>query len=103
MSEAAHDVYEVPGSTEALLNEREKTHGSFIDHASITQGLKIAAKGDGWHRLDQCQKEALEMILHKIGRILAGNPNHDDHWDDIAGYAKLANRLQHKIAQALKR
>ena len=29
------------------------------------------------------------MILHKIGRILAGDPNHKDHWVDIAGYANL--------------
>ena len=29
------------------------------------------------------------MIAHKIGRILAGDPNHIDHWLDIAGYATL--------------
>jgi hypothetical protein len=43
------------------------------------------------------QVEALEMIAHKIGRILSGDPNHQDHWDDIAGYAKLVSeRLQGK-------
>lgn len=30
------------------------------------------------------------MIAHKIGRILNGDPNYRDSWDDIAGYAKLA-------------
>jgi hypothetical protein len=35
--------------------------------------------------------ESLEMIAHKIGRILAGNENFHDHWDDIAGYAKLGS------------
>jgi hypothetical protein len=34
----------------------------------------------------------LEMIAHKIGRVLAGDPNHADHWDDIAGYARLVAR-----------
>jgi hypothetical protein len=29
---------------------------------------------------------------HKIGRILAGNPDHKDHWDDIAGYTTLVAR-----------
>jgi hypothetical protein len=24
-----------------------------------------------------------------MGRILAGNPSHADHWHDIQGYAKL--------------
>ena len=41
------------------------------------------------------QWEALEMIVHKIGRIVNGNPDKVDHWTDIAGYAKLiADRLE---------
>ena len=44
---------------------------------------------DGWAKLTDPQKEALEMIAHKIGRILAGRPAFRDQWDDIAGYAKL--------------
>lgn len=76
--------------TTPLLAEREKTHGSFDEHARITQDLKrIAQARRGWNRLDHQQKEAVEMILLKIGRILAGNPNHEDHWTDIAGYAEL--------------
>lgn len=40
------------------------------------------------------QVEALEMIAHKIGRIINGDPNYADSWHDIAGYAKLvADRL----------
>jgi hypothetical protein len=42
--------------------------------------------------LSDQQIEALEMIAHKIGRIIAGDPDFDDHWDDIAGYAKIANK-----------
>lgn len=38
--------------------------------------------------------EALEMIAHKIGRILNGDPGYADSWVDIAGYAQLvADRL----------
>ncbi len=41
------------------------------------------------------QWEALEMIIHKVGRIVNGNPDKIDHWIDIAGYAKLvAMRLE---------
>ena len=41
------------------------------------------------------QWEALEMIVHKMARIVNGNPGKVDHWVDIAGYAKLiADRLQ---------
>jgi len=35
------------------------------------------------------------MIAHKIGRIINGDPDYDDSWVDIAGYAKLvSDRLQ---------
>ena len=73
-----------------LLSERKKTHGDFSDHARITQGLKSKMHWeDSWEKLTEIHKESLDMIVHKIGRILAGDPNHKDHWDDIAGYAKL--------------
>lgn len=44
---------------------------------------------DGWNNLTASQKEALDMIQHKIGRILNGDPTYDDNWKDIAGYATL--------------
>lgn len=75
---------------DALLTERGKTHGDYERHAVITQEIKdvmhrtIGAKHTLVHR------ESLEMIAHKIGRILVGDPDFRDHWDDIAGYAKLA-------------
>lgn len=78
-----------------LLVEREKTHGSFADHANVTQNTKrVIERFDGgikFNKLDDRHREVLHMILHKIGRIMAGNPNHKDHWDDIAGYAKLGS------------
>ena len=76
-----------------ILTERRAAHGDFSEHARITQNLKaMAANGVNWResRLTSVQREAIEMILHKVGRIVAGDPNHRDHWDDIAGYARLA-------------
>ncbi|MDR3572251.1 MAG: DUF6378 domain-containing protein [Anaerolineaceae bacterium] len=78
-------------NTTELLAERAKTHGDFSTHAFITQQIKaIMQDTDGWQYLSVSHRESLEMIAHKIGRILAGDPNHRDHWDDIAGYATLA-------------
>ena len=34
-------------------------------------------------------REALEMIVHKIARIVNGDPNYIDNWIDICGYSKL--------------
>lgn len=79
-----------------VLNERGSRYGKFVDHAAVTQSLKsVMYHQDNWERLGDDQKEALEMICHKMGRILNGDPNYADSWVDIAGYAKLvSDRLE---------
>ena len=42
-----------------------------------------------WAGLRDDQKEALEMVVHKIGRILNGDPDYQDSWTDIIGYTRL--------------
>lgn len=80
-------------STEELLGIRGQTHGDFTLHSEITMDLKAVMEGAAnWKKLSAQQKESLHMIAHKVGRILAGNPDHQDHWDDIAGYAKLVSQ-----------
>ena len=81
-------------NVDATLAERGARYGSFSGHAKITQTLKDAMrKHDNcipWAtKLSGSQRESLEMIAHKIGRILNGDPNYADSWHDIAGYAKL--------------
>lgn len=81
-----------------VLNQREKTHGSFEIHAAVTQELKAVISRnmlDQGRRFDADMQEALDMVCHKIGRIVAGDPRHHDHWFDIAGYVTLvADRLE---------
>ena len=89
---------------EEILEERGKTHGDFKEHAEYTQrmkdmiveseqgGMQVDGGVDTSNNMNMSQTEALEMIMHKIGRILAGSPHHNDHWDDIAGYAKLGSK-----------
>lgn len=75
---------------DATLDERGKRYGKFVGHADITQRLKgEMANSRNWATLDADMKEALEMVVHKIGRILNGDPAYDDSWRDIAGYARL--------------
>lgn len=83
-------------TTETLIADRGERYGRFSTHALITQSLKTCmAQTPNWEQLDDDQKEALEMIAHKIGRILNGDPAYADSWADIAGYAKLVeNRLE---------
>lgn len=84
---------------DATLAERGSRYGKFKDHAAIAQELKRAL----YRHMDQVshvepdadQLEALEMICHKLARIVNGDPDYADSWVDIAGYAKLvADRLE---------
>lgn len=86
-------VSEPVNTIEAVLGDREKTHGSFKTHALYTQQLKRVAHGSHkWEALSDEQKESIDMILHKIGRIINGNPNVKDHWTDISGYSTLVEK-----------
>ena len=86
-------------TTEALITERGSRYGKFKDGAEIMQELKdVMREVDGWCNLTPSQREALDMIQHKIGRILNGDPTYDDSWKDIAGYATLiVNELNGEI------
>lgn len=75
----------------ATLQERGNRYGDFSEHARITQGIKrCLVSGRSWETMSADKKEALEMIAHKMGRIVNGDPDYADSWHDIVGYAKLA-------------
>jgi hypothetical protein len=65
-------------------------HGSFSDNARISQNLKAMLHGEpNWDSLECWQREALDMICSRMGRILAGNPAHPKHWFGIVNFANL--------------
>lgn len=79
--------------TLSTLTQRQATHGDFKETARVIQDIKLGlTQTTNWSTLSDAHKEALEMIVHKIGRILNGDPNHADSWHDIAGYATLGER-----------
>ena len=87
-----------PKDIDATLAERGTKYGKFKDHAAITYKMKNLLRA---HALEHGksfafdQAEALDMICHKLGRIVNGDPDYADSWVDIAGYAKLvADRLE---------
>lgn len=86
--------YEPLHDRDPLLEERQKTHGDFGRNASISQSLKQIYRDNLFAQsitLEPVHQEALDMIALKISRILSGQANFKDHWDDIAGYAKLGS------------
>jgi len=76
--------------TEEILKQRGNRYGEFEDLAVISQKLKdIVYEVEGVGQ-DKALMEAIEMIMHKIARILNGDETYIDNWVDIAGYATLA-------------
>lgn len=82
-----------PSKIEDTLEKRGTVHGDFSNQCAITNFLKqVMRDTNNWYSLRPSQQEALDMIATKIGRILEGDPEHLDHWHDIAGYATLAEK-----------
>ncbi len=80
------------GDIVATLTERGNRYGKFSGHAQVTQEIKrvMSRHAAALNKtFTDSQWEALEMIAHKIGRIINGDPDYADSWVDIAGYAKL--------------
>jgi len=81
-----------------ILEDREVTHGDFEMKAMWIQEIMENLVGlYSYQKMEADKKEAIHMILVKLSRILYGNHDHKDHWDDIAGYAQLVSeRLKNK-------
>ena len=76
------------------LNQRGSKYGTFEDNADTCQTLKdVIYNHPNIHMLENYHKEALDMIFHKIARIINGQPDYDDSWHDIAGYATLVEQI----------
>ena len=72
------------------LNERETTHGDYATTARVAQALKTIIDDHlEMSHFTPAQKESIDLICTKIARLVSGNPNTKDTWDDIAGYANL--------------
>lgn len=77
-----------------ILIDRNKTHGDFNSNARISQQLKNMFRTEpGWELLTYTEREAMDMIALKFSRILSGKSLEKQHWEDVVGYAKLAEKF----------
>ena len=75
-----------------ILEEREVTHGDFeMKSIWIQEIMENLVELNSWEDMSADQRESIHMILVKLSRIIYGNHNHVDHWNDIAGYANLVS------------
>jgi|SaaInlStandDraft_6_1057023.scaffolds.fasta_scaffold05596_8 hypothetical protein len=73
----------------SVLAERGSRYGEFKDNARVSQNIKVAMQDGRWSELPADKAEALEMIAHKMARIINGDPEYIENFRDIAGYATL--------------
>lgn len=84
-------------TVDTVVNQRSSRYGPFSTNAQTSQLIKAAMMASpNWATLEPFHKEALEMIAHKIARILNGDPSYEDNYVDIAGYATAVTRILSK-------
>lgn len=112
-----HGTEKPQGLIDTILSERGKRYGHFRDHARLAVKLRSNVRefvnfeeyprphGGGFtkqqpfHLLRADAQQSIDTILDKIARILNGDPNYLDNWDDIQGYAKLiSDRIRSEAA-----
>jgi hypothetical protein len=81
---------------EQTIAQRRGRYGPLIESGEVAMKLEDYLRSlPGWQNLAYDQREALAMVMHKISRIMCGDPDYDDSWIDIAGYAQnVVNRLR---------
>ena len=83
------------------LEERGSRYGEFEDFAVISQRLKAVLREELAIRdkvLPPYMMEALEMICHKMARVINGDHMYIDNIHDLEGYAKLVENILNKGA-----
>lgn len=82
---------------EKVLAERGGRYGHFRDNARVSAALRNIVIREMLERgtvnpdspLGNTVLEGINQICGKLSRIACGDPQYDDNWRDIAGYATL--------------
>lgn len=86
-----------------ITKKRGSVYGPFLHNAIVAQSIKAALRnipdpdneGLRWENLPLDVRESLDLIALKMSRIVTGDGEYLDNWDDIGGYAKIvADRIR---------
>ncbi len=76
-----------------ILEERGATYGDFRTGAKLAQNLKEVVRGHlYWLTFEPYKRESIETMMSKISRLVNGDSDHIDSWEDISGYSELSVR-----------
>jgi hypothetical protein len=80
-------------SPDEVIAERGRTHGDYGQMSEVQAGLvRILTTSPGWAQLRPTIQVFLLAVAQKLSRIVSGNPAEPDHYRDIGGYARLAEK-----------
>ena len=83
------------------LERRGSKYGKVEDVAHMNEQLMaIVAASPNNNKLTATHNMCLNMIFHKIARMLCGDANYEDNAHDIAGYALLLEKYIKEINNA---
>lgn len=85
---------------EDIQKERGARYGSFGDCGAISYALKTIVRTVNDSRVEKipdAAMEGIEMALHKIARIVNGDPMYLDSWIDAESYINLARKEIEKL------
>lgn len=75
-----------------IQKQRSDQYGGMDAVAATSQAMLRAvhaAQSGNCRKLTDCQMEAVTMVLHKISRIVNGDPTYLDSWVDASSYLDL--------------
>jgi len=79
-------------SIKDTLHDRGASYGDFKTHAKISQAFKLLLEElctETEKVLPDYQQEAIQMVFHKLGRVVNGDHMYIDSWRDMVGYLQL--------------
>jgi hypothetical protein len=77
---------------EELNKNRGGVYGPFLNNAIVAQAIKQALRHPCTKvTLPDDVREALDLIALKMSRIVTGDPEYLDNWDDIGGYVRCVS------------
>lgn len=82
--------------TEQVLQDRGQAYGDFTHFSDLVHSLEQTCirhmqtyNPQALAKMQPFMIEGLHMVLHKISRVVNGDPLVEDSWRDIGGYATL--------------
>ncbi len=100
------NAYRVPPPPQDVVSQitaaRGSVYGPFLHNAIVGQAIRAVMRNlpdpdnqKRWGDLPLDVREGLDYIAGKISRIVTGDPEYLDNWDDIGGFAKIvADRIR---------